>query len=193
MAALSFYPTKNLGAIGDAGAIVVASDDNAERARMLRNYGQRDRYNAAIAGGLNSRLDELQAAVLSVRLKRVDMWNAERTGLVERYRSELQGLPLRFQAVSNGVVPAWHLAVIALESAAVRDGLRRHLEERGIQTLIHYPIPAHRQVAFSTWSNGVELPHTESLVARIVSLPLYVGLTEAEQTAVIDAIHTFFG
>jgi dTDP-4-amino-4,6-dideoxygalactose transaminase len=158
---------------------------------MLRNYGQRDRYNASLDGGLNSRLDEVQAAILAVRLKRVDAWNKERTRLVNVYRAALADMPLHFQRTASGSSPAWHLAVVAVDSELTRDRLRTYLEAAGIQTLIHYPTPTHEQKAFERYKRQ-PLPHTESLARRIVSLPLYVGLAEAEQGAVVDAIRSFF-
>lgn len=191
LGAFSFYPTKNIGALGDAGAVAANNHESAEPVRMLRNYGQKDRYNALLEGGLNSRLDELQAAILSVRLKLIHRWNAEKKSTVDFYRKELASIPLRFQKITEGCEPAWHLCVIALENLMQRDPLQKHLSEKGVQCLIHYPIPTHQQKAFSPFCKE-ELPHTESLAHSILSLPLYPGLTEQEKRHVVESIKSFF-
>lgn len=190
--AFSFYPSKNIGAFGDGGAVLAASSTDAQRLRELRNYGQKDRYNAELAGGINSRLDEVQAAILSVRLLKMREWNARKDKFMTRYRTELKGLPFDFQKVGAGVTPAWHLCVIALESGPVRDRLAAQLAERGVQTLIHYPHPTHTQTAFKAHAR-VELPVTESLAKRILSLPMNAALTDDEQSFVISAVRRFFG
>lgn len=189
--AFSFYPSKNIGALGDGGAVHAATDTDLSVLRMLRNYGQRDRYNAELGRGLNSRLDEIQAAVLSVRLPRLESWTARKAAMVERYRKELAELPLCFQELTAGCVPAWHLCVVALECRERRDELMRFLKESGVDTLVHYPLPTHKQAAFSAFTKR-SLPITEDLAGRIVSLPMNTGLTETEQAHVIARLRAFF-
>jgi dTDP-4-amino-4,6-dideoxygalactose transaminase len=161
----SFYPTKNLGALGDAGAIYTNSAEAAEKLKMLRNYGQASRYNAKIERGLNSRLDEIQAAILQVRLKKFNQWNKLKTKLMNAYRKAFTKQPISFQQLTKGCVPAWHLGVIALEDNAKREALKNYLEEQGIQTLIHYPTFNHLHEAFKKYSR--KLPVTENLAARM--------------------------
>ncbi|MBI3541925.1 MAG: DegT/DnrJ/EryC1/StrS family aminotransferase [Deltaproteobacteria bacterium] len=187
----SFYPTKNVGCIGDGGAVHAGDPADAERLRWLRNYGQKDRYNAQVEGGMNSRLDEVQAAILSVRLPKLREWNARKETMVARYRRELGGLPLTFQKVAEGVVPAWHLCVVATDAGPTRDRLQAELTGRGVQTLIHYPHPAHTQPAFAPYRREA-LPVTESLAARILSLPMNPTLSQKEQDLVIRSVKEFF-
>ncbi|MBI5142056.1 MAG: DegT/DnrJ/EryC1/StrS family aminotransferase [Nitrospirae bacterium] len=189
--AFSFYPSKNIGALGDGGAVCCAGEADSGAVRMLRNYGQRDRYNAEMAGGINSRLDEVQAAILSAKLPHLNEWNSRKAIIMNRYREELRGLPVIFQEVTDGCRPAWHLCVIALENGTVRGGLQEHLRSRGIQTLIHYPIPCHRQPAFAS-AQSTDLYITEKLAGRILSLPLNPVLSDAEQSRVIASIRDFF-
>ena len=189
--AFSFYPTKNLGALGDAGAIAATQDD-ADRLKMFRNYGQKDRYNAEVSRGVNSRLDEVQAAVLRVRLSRLGAWSARKNTLVARYREELAGLPFAFQSVTPGAVPEWHLFVIATESNAVREALSKHLGDNGIGALVHYPHPTHLQKAFRS-ETPPSLPVTEGLASRILSLPMNPTVTDAECANVIGQVRSFFG
>jgi dTDP-4-amino-4,6-dideoxygalactose transaminase len=158
---------------------------------MLRNYGQRDRYNAIVSRGINSRLDEVQARVLSIRLKKLEGWNRRKAALMTRYREELASLPLRFQEVTRGCDPAWHLGVVRLESGARHDALVKHLETDGIHTMIHYPIPTHLQQAFR-FDTVPSLPETEALAQSIVSLPMNMVLTDDEQELVIASIRKFF-
>jgi dTDP-4-amino-4,6-dideoxygalactose transaminase len=187
----SFYPTKNIGALGDGGAVFCKSETDRKNIKMLRNYGQQDRYHAMIGRGLNSRLDEIQAAVLSVRLKKVNAWNHKKNVMTDLYRSEFQKLPLKFQEISAGCKPAWHLCVIALESHSIRERFVQDLADAQIQTIIHYPIPVHTQDAFKK-DFYRPLPVTEDLAKRIVSLPMNPILTESEQLKVIEAVKKFF-
>jgi len=189
--AFSFYPSKNIGALGDGGAIACASAGDAATIRMLRNYGQKDRYNAELPRGLNSRLDEIQAAVLSVKLPHLERWNKQKADQMAVYRRELSDLPIQFQSVTTGCAPGWHLCVIATERKEIRTSLMRYLEQEGIQTLIHYPLPTHQQKAFSAFSRH-SLPITEDLADRILSLPLNTVLTSAEQTQIIESIRSFY-
>lgn len=186
-AGFSFYPGKNLGAYGDAGAVVTQDQRLAERIRVLRNYGSRVKYYNELKG-YNSRLDPLQAAFLSVRLQKLDEWNARRSKLAKRYIEKLQDIPeLQLPNVPEFGEPVWHQFVIRHPE---RDRLQNHLNARGIGTLIHYPIPPHLSEAYSEyryWS----LPVTEKLAKTVLSLPMGPHLTEAQQDLVIQAIREF--
>lgn len=190
--AFSFYPSKNIGALGDGGAVCCNNETDLEPVRMFRNYGQKDRYHAEISRGLNSRLDEIQAAILNTKLTQLKNWNTRKACLMERYRTELSGLPLKFQQVTSGCEPAWHLCVVALNEAEHRDRLMAHFQQEDIQTLIHYPIPNHRQPAFAR-AITQNLSVTDSLVGRILSLPFSPVLTDDEQMIVINSARAFFG
>jgi dTDP-4-amino-4,6-dideoxygalactose transaminase len=179
--AFSFYPTKNLGAIGDGGAVTTDDDELADRLRLLRMYGWRERGDSEIVGD-NSRLDELQAAFLRVRLRRLDDGNARRREIARRYLSALTGVEgLTLPADAPGHV--WHLFVVR---HARRDALRAALAERGVGTLIHYEVPPHMTRAFA--STGQRMPVTERLADEIVSLPLHPQLTDAQVEAVVGAV-----
>jgi dTDP-4-amino-4,6-dideoxygalactose transaminase len=185
--AFSFYPTKNLGALGDAGALACRNPEDAGRARSLRFYGQSSRYVAELDHGMNSRLDEIQAAFLRVRLPLVKRELAAKAKARSWYEEALKGLPLQLQAVTPGSAPAWHLLVAALESEKVREKVRAGLEAVGIGCLIHYPTPNHLQKAFSGFKTRA-LPVTESLCSRILSLPFHPWITEEQVGQVADAI-----
>ena len=187
----SFYPTKNLGAIGDGGAVHCSNEIDGKNVRMLANYGQESRYHSKLPRGINSRLDEIQASLLDLRLKKIEGWNKIKESQVEKYRNDLQGLPVQFQMPTSGTKPAWHLCVIALENEKTRNGLVSHLKEEGIETMIHYPTPNHLQPALKQ-ANAQQLPNTESLAKRIVSLPMNCVLRDEEQAAVIKSIRSFF-
>ena len=183
--AFSFYPTKNLGALGDGGAVVTNDRTLADRIRLLRNGGQTDRYRHQEAG-INSRLDELQAAVLRVRLPRLAAWTARRRALAARYRDALEGSPVDvLPECDPGHV--YHLFVVRSKA---RDGLQAHLAARGIQTLIHYPIPIPRQPAFAE-SVRVVCPVADRVCGEIVSLPLYPALAIDDVAAVAAAVQAF--
>lgn len=184
MASFSFYPTKNLGAYGDGGAIITDDAAYAAKLRQLRNYGQTQKYHHAIKG-MNSRLDEMQAAILRVKLAHLDQHNALRREVAAWYDAGLEGVTLPVEA--EKCYHVYHLYVVRHPR---RDGLMSMLRERGIGTLIHYPIPNHLQEACSKlgYSPG-DLPVTEQVASEIVSLPLYVGLTEPEVTEVIEGIN----
>ncbi len=189
--AFSFYPSKNIGALGDGGAVCARDPEDGRTLAVLRNYGQQDRYHAVAPLGINSRLDEIQAAMLSVKLPHLESWNGRKAALMDTYRTELGALPLGFQAVTPGCHPGWHLCVVACRDSQARDGLQQHLQASGIQTIIHYPIPCHLQPAFKTAKRtGLEV--TESLAGRILSLPLSPVLTESEQEYVISMVRAYF-
>ena len=187
-AAFSFYPTKNLGALGDGGAVATNRPEVAERLRLLRQYGWRERYVSDVAG-TNSRLDELQAAILRVRLRHLDAENAVRRWLAARYDAALAGLPIARPAARPDDGPVYHLYLI---SAATRDALAEHLRARGIGTGVHYPVPVHRQPAYAHLGYGPgSLPATEAAAAEVLSLPMYPDLTEESVDAVVAAIKEY--
>ena len=188
MGAFSFYPTKNMGAYGDGGAVTTNSPELAERLEKLRNYGQTTRYTHQ-SRGTNSRLDEMQAAVLRVKLKHLDDHNARRRQIAALYDAHLRSV------VTPAVVPdrlhAYHLYVIRDRN---RDELMAALEERGIGTLIHYPIPVHLQESHRDLGSPVGcLPQTEKAAREILSLPLYIGLSDEQALRVCSEIKQLRG
>jgi dTDP-4-amino-4,6-dideoxygalactose transaminase len=185
-AGFSFYPTKNLGAIGDGGAITTNDAELADKVRLLRNYGSRVKYENEIQG-FNSRLDELQAAFLRVKLTKLDEWNSRRTLLAETYLKNLKktaNLTLPF--VPHWVEPVWHLFVIRHPR---RDSLEQHLRQAGVGTLIHYPIPPHLSDAYaaSTWQPG-SFPLSEKLSREILSIPISSHLTHQQVSEVVNIL-----
>jgi dTDP-4-amino-4,6-dideoxygalactose transaminase len=186
----SFYPGKNLGAFGDAGAIVTNDRTLAERVRSLGNYGRSrgERYRHQEIGG-NHRLDGLQAAILSVKLPHLDAWNTTRRRVADWYRSCLVELPVEMVQEADGARSNYHLAVI---QSSEREYLRRALEAEGIETSIHYPIPCHKQPALDKRpDNG--LPVAEAAAQRIISLPMGPHVTQADTIRVADAIGRALG
>ena len=183
---LSFYPSKNLGACGDAGAITTNDTTLAERLRLLRNYGQMLKYHHS-SQGYNSRLDELQAAILRVKLRYLDHWNSARQTLATQY-DELLADRVETPQVRPGNSHIYHLYVIQSED---RDTLQQALQAKGIGTLIHYPIPIHRQVAYQNqgaFRQVGSLPVTERVSQRVLSLPMYPELTMDQVELVARAI-----
>ena len=184
----SFYPSKNLGAFGDAGAIVTNDDRIAEDTRVFRNYGSEKRYYNKVVG-TNSRLDEMQAGFLRIRLKYLDELAQEKKGICERYLQEMQNDKLTLPRTREGATHIWHQFVIRTEE---RDELIRYLEEKGIGTIIHYPVPPHLSEAYQYLNlREGSLPVTEKYANTVLSLPLYNGMTEEEQEYVIDAVNHF--
>jgi dTDP-4-amino-4,6-dideoxygalactose transaminase len=184
--AFSFYPTKNLGGYGDGGALVTDDEALAERVRRLRTYGMVDKDHI-VEHGINTRLDELQAAVLRVKLRHLDAMNARRRVLAARYRERILPGVLGWQEVPADVVPNWH--VLAALVSGDRDGLVQRLADDGIQTNVYYPLPLYRQEAHRRrFGAHRPLPVVEGLCARILALPLYAELPEATQDVVIDAL-----
>lgn len=181
-ACFSFYPTKNLGALGDGGAVTTNDAKIAEKIRMLRNGGQKNRYEHALLGR-NSRLDELQAAFLSIKLRRLDRWNKRRRAIARAYRKNLVDTALQLPKEAPWAEPVYHLFVVR---TAKRERLMSFLKERGIQTQIHYPVPAHLQKIYR--HQKVALPVTEKVAEEVVSLPIYPELVEDAQQKVIRAI-----
>jgi dTDP-4-amino-4,6-dideoxygalactose transaminase len=187
--AFSFYPSKNLGALGDAGAVLTDDDELADRLRLLRNYGSREKYYNEVRG-FNSRLDPLQAAFLRAKLQRLDHWNDARRALAARYQSGLADLPdLAAPAVPEWAEPAWHLYVIRHPR---RDALQAHLRERGIGTLIHYPVPPHLSDAYRDHpASGQSFPLTEDMARTVLSLPMGPHLAAGQVDEVVGAIRAF--
>lgn len=186
--AFSFYPTKNLGAFGDGGAVATNNDALADKVRMMRNYGQRDRYVHEVYG-INSRLDALQAALLSIKLTTLDQGNARRCALATQYRAALQGIgDLTLPEERAGAKSVYHLFVIATQK---RDALMQYLGEHGIGTLIHYPIPIHQQTCFTEY-HAQSFPVTEHAAASVLSLPLHPYLTDEECATVATLIKEYY-
>ncbi|NLF38896.1 DegT/DnrJ/EryC1/StrS family aminotransferase [bacterium] len=182
LATFSFYPTKNLGALGDGGAVVTNDAGLAERVRLLRQYGWRERYVSAISG-MNSRLDEMQAAVLRVKLRHLDEWNAARRRIAAVYTAALENVVP--PAECAGRTHVYHLYVIR---SARRDALMASLKSRGIGTAIHYPLPVHLQPAYKAIAPPTGLPVTERIGREILSLPMYPELRGDEVDAVAAAV-----
>ncbi len=187
-AAFSFYPTKNLGAYGDGGAVVTQDPDLAKRVRLLRQYGWEERQVSQVKG-LNSRLDDLQAAVLRVKLRHLDEWNARRRELAARYTSALAGCGLDLPVEAQDALPVYHLYVVRHPR---RDGLQAHLRERGIHTLVHYPVPVHLQPAYADlgYREG-DLPCSAKAARQVLSLPLYPEMKNSTLDAVCRAVREY--
>jgi dTDP-4-amino-4,6-dideoxygalactose transaminase len=186
-AAFSFYPTKNLGALGDGGAVVTNDAEVAGRVRLLREYGWRDRYVSDVAG-FNSRLDELQAAVLRVKLKYLDEENARRKEVARIYDDRLASASLRLPERPGGVESVYHQYVARCDG---RESLREYLREHGVGTLVHYPVPVHLQPAYRnrvTAHRGA-LPVTELAARQVLSLPMHPQLSDAQVERVCEAIN----
>ena len=189
LSCFSFYPTRNLGALGDGGFVGTSDTNLARKIRLLRQYGWADRYVSSIPG-LNSRLDEVQAAVLRVQSRDLDRDNAKRSFLADRYSRFLDGGGLSLPPIRPGTEHAWHLYVIRSHA---RDAMVNHLLGRGVSALIHYPVPVHHQPAYSSRLGPSRplLPVTERIATEILSLPLYPQLTDQEQDLVIAAVEEF--
>jgi len=185
-AAFSFYPSKNLGAFGDGGAITTDDPKLADRIRILRNYGQRNRY-FNDEKGINSRLDEMQAAFLRVKLRKLDEWNRRRRTLGGVYLEQLRDVPgLELPSVPEWAEPVWHLFVVRHPQ---RDALQELLKKSAINTIIHYPLPPHLQEAYSDLEHKEgKFPISEQVAREVLSLPIGPHLTAEAQRAVISAI-----
>ncbi len=182
MGCFSFYPTKNLGGIGDGGAIVTDDPALAQTLRSLRNYGQKTRY-ICEQKGINSRLDEIQAAILSTKLNYLESWNQRRNTLANLYKSRLGD---RCLAVPKDICSAYHLFVIKAKN---RDALKARLEKEGIQTNIHYPVPIYLQPGYSEFNTtSNQCPNAEAFCQSILSLPLYPEMDERDVLRVCDVI-----
>ncbi len=189
-AAFSFYPGKNLGAFGDGGAATTNDEKLATRIRTLRNYGSAEKYFHDELGE-NSRLDTIQALVLSEKLKHLEGWNIARRAAAAQYTARLQGVgDIQTPTIRNGSEPVFHLYVIQTER---RDELKACLTEQGIDCLIHYPVPVHLQKAYSSkgWKKG-DFSLTEKLAGNILSLPIFPGITEGQIETVCGMIQSFY-
>ena len=184
----SFYPSKNLGAFGDAGAVVTNDEGLAREFRIFRNYGSEKRYYNKVVGA-NSRLDELQAGLLRVRLTHIEELTKEKQKIANRYHEELKNQRIQLPELAPGATGVWHQYVIRCEE---RDRLIEYLNEKEIGTIIHYPIPPHLAEAYQYLGHTKGfLPITEHLANTVLSIPMYNGMTDEEQTYVIKAINSF--
>jgi dTDP-4-amino-4,6-dideoxygalactose transaminase len=184
-ASFSFYPTKNLGALGDAGAVVTQSRDIAGRIRQLRQYGWESKYKVVTSGARNSRLDELQAAILRAKLPSLDGWNNRRREIAARYSTEIRHARVNCPPV-YGAEYVGHLYVV---TCVDRQGLQTHLSLLGVGTDIHYPIPDHRQAPLRESLTERHLPATEEMAEQILTLPCYPELLDEEITHIIASIN----
>ncbi|MGY3662906.1 MAG: DegT/DnrJ/EryC1/StrS family aminotransferase [Roseburia sp. 1XD42-69] len=184
----SFYPSKNLGAFGDAGAIVTKNEKIAEDIRIFRNYGSEKRYYNKVVGA-NSRLDELQAGLLRVRLKHLQELADERTKICNRYLKEIKNSKIQLPIVRENSTTVWHQFVIRCKE---RGSLIKYLDENEVGTIIHYPIPPHLSEAYAYLGIKIgTLPITEKYANEVLSIPLYNGMTEDEQQFVIEVVNNF--
>jgi dTDP-4-amino-4,6-dideoxygalactose transaminase len=190
-AAFSFYPTKNLGTVGDGGMIATGDGELADRVRMLRQYGW-DESRSSVVTGVNTRLGPIEAAILSAKLPHLPRMLQARHEVARRYGAELVDLPLTLPAERPRTQHAHHLYVPACRDAAARDALVQHLERRGVVAGVHYPVPVHLQPAYSDRVDGRALTRTEELAGQVLSLPIYPELTAAQQELVIEATQEHF-
>ncbi|NWB95182.1 DegT/DnrJ/EryC1/StrS family aminotransferase [Pseudomonas gingeri] len=187
-ACFSFYPTKNLGAMGDGGAAVTNNNEVATRLKILRQYGWSSKYHVGHAGGKNSRLDEMQAAVLRVKLPLLDAWNTARRNIASRYNEAFAGLGFdALPSVDDSF--AAHLYVVRIHN---RDALRDFLKAQGIATEIHYPIPDHQQVAYPQPRVASTMEVTDSSCQKLVTLPCFPGMTDDAVESVVAAVKKYF-
>lgn len=185
-AGFSFYPGKNLGALGDAGAITTNDDDLGQTLKALRNYGSHKKYEN-LYQGVNSRLDEIQAAMLRVKLNHLDDETKRRQEIAKRYRAEIDNPLIVLPRVDNEVEHVWHLFVVRCD---LRESLQAWLSQHDVQTLIHYPIPPHKQSAYSKWNNLYK-PITEKIHQQVISLPLDPTMDHKSVTQVIQLVNEF--
>ncbi len=187
-AGFSFYPGKNLGALGDGGAITTNDKELASTARAIANYGSEKKYINTYKG-VNSRLDEIQAAVLSVKLQRLDADNERRRAIAERYNAGISNRLVKTPSIEKREEHVFHIYPVFCEQ---RDKLQKHLLERGIETLIHYPVPPHKQEALGEYAS-LALPITERIHYEELSLPCNPTMSDSDVTAVIEAVNSFKG
>lgn len=188
----SFYPSKGCGAFGDAGCITTNSEELAQKIRVFRNYGSEKRYHNQVVG-TNSRLDELQAGLLRVKLTHLDEFNKERCKIASRYLNEIKNPLIQHPKIRENADSTWHQYVVHVKEGK-RDELSEYLKKHNIGTLIHYPIPPHLSEAYQYlgYKEG-DFPIAEKYASEVLSLPMYNGMTEDEQTTVINAINSFDG
>ena len=190
MACFSFYPGKNLGAMGDAGAIVTNDEVLEKKLRALRNYGAEQRYHHDIKG-TNSRLDELQAAILRAKLPSLDKWNDGRKRVAEKYLSGISNPLITLPAVLSGNAHVWHIFAVFCKG---RDKLQEHLQHNGVHTIIHYPIPQHMQKAYLDLGHKQgDFPVAEEIADTELSLPMFYGMTDEQTSYVINLLNSFRG
>ncbi|MFB2733548.1 DegT/DnrJ/EryC1/StrS family aminotransferase [Shewanella mangrovisoli] len=187
-AGFSFYPGKNLGALGDAGAITTNNDELAQTLKALRNYGSHKKYEN-LYQGVNSRLDEIQAAMLRVKLRHLDSETARRQHIAQTYRANISNSLITLPLVNEEFAHVWHLFVVRSKN---REALQQHLSDRGIQTLIHYPIPPHKQQAYGHYAD-LQLPLTELIHQQVLSIPLDPTMNDENIAKVIAALNEFAG
>lgn len=187
-AGISFYPGKNIGALGDGGAVTTNDDELAHKIRSLRNYGSHKKYYNEVKG-YNSRLDEIHAAVLRVKLNYLDKWNNERAEIAQYYLSNINNPKLVLPKVIKDAKAVWHQFIIR---CGERDRLQKYLEGEGIGTMIHYPIPMHMQEAYSELRHlEGSLPLAELISKQVISIPIYPGLSRNSQEQVVNALNSF--
>ena len=184
----SFYPTKNLGAFGDGGAVVTSDENFSKKIKMLRNYGSEIKYHNKVEG-VNSRLDEIQAALLRVKLSHLDELNSERKKIAAKYLSEIKNAKIILPEIREGAEHVWHQFVVRVEN---RDKFQNYLEENEIKTIVHYPIPPHLAECYQrlSYKRG-DFPITEKFSDEVVSLPMFNGMTNEEIDFVIDVLNRF--
>ncbi|HKR21822.1 MAG TPA: DegT/DnrJ/EryC1/StrS family aminotransferase [Pyrinomonadaceae bacterium] len=187
-ATFSFYPGKNLGAFGDGGAVVSQDEGLIERIRMLANHGRLEKYTHKMEG-VNSRLDGLQAAILRVKLRRLDEWNARRRQIADAYMDVLTDQGLSLPVVHENAEPVWHLFVIRVGE---RERLASALKEDGIATGIHYPVPLHQQPAYEDRAASYSLPATERAAQEVLSLPMYPELNQEQIEHICNSVSSAF-
>lgn len=187
-AGFSFYPGKNLGGLGDGGAVTTQSENFAETLRSLRNYGAKIKYEHELKG-VNSRLDELQAAILSIRLNRLEVDNEARRMIAASYLDGITSSKVRLPQPLTGTSSVWHLFVVRVRN---RENFMQHLSDRGVETLIHYPIPCHKQKCYSELAH-LTCPVVEEAAEEIVSLPISPVLRQEQISFVIDAVNEWHG
>lgn len=187
-AGFSFYPGKNLGALGDAGIVTTSDEALAKKVKALANYGSEIRYHH-IYQGTNSRLDEFQAAFLNTKLPYLDKWNAERRSIADLYLRGIKNKKIGLPMVQEYATPVWHIFAVTVED---RAGFIKYLEQHGIQTNIHYPIPIHLQQAYADMKiEKGAFPIAEAISEHIISLPMYYGLSDEEIQYVIDTVNAY--
>ena len=186
-AATSFYPGKNLGALGDGGAVLTNDKTIADKVRQLRNYGSQVKYHHELLG-YNSRLDEFQAAILAVKLNRLNEWNSRRVKIANYYTENLKDSEIQVPNVPTWADPVWHLYVVKTPK---RDKLQRFLRENGVETMIHYPVPPHKQPCYASY-NDQHFPVAEQLSQQILSLPIFPSMQLSDADVVITTIKRYF-
>lgn len=182
----SFYPGKNLGALGDAGAVTTNDEELAMVIKAISNYGSHKKYEN-LYKGVNSRLDEMQAALLSVKLGTLDTETLQRQQIARFYNNTIRNPAIFLPDAPIESAHVWHLYVVRTTN---RSALQQHLADKGIQTMIHYPIPPHHQQAFKEWDN-MKLPITEKIHREVLSLPIWPGMTQNQQETVVEAVNTY--